>query len=108
MNEPSVFNGPEVTMPKDNIHNTEMGTYEHRVVHNLYAHMQLASTFDGLYRRGHGKLRPFVLTRGHFSGSQRYAAIWTGDNMAEWGHLAASVKMCLTEAGEKVYIFIQN
>lgn len=98
MNEPSVFNGPEITMPKDNVHNTEMGTYEHRVVHNLYAHMQLISTFDGLYRRGEGKYRPFILSRGHFSGSQRYAAIWTGDNMAEWGHLAASVKMCLTEA----------
>lgn len=98
MNEPSVFNGPEITMPKDNVHNTEMGTYEHRVVHNLYAHMQLISTFDGVYRRGNGKYRPFILSRGHFSGSQRYAAIWTGDNMAEWSHLAASVKMCLTEA----------
>lgn len=98
MNEPSVFNGPEVTMPKDNVHNTEMGTYEHRVVHNLYAHMQLMSTFDGLLRRGYNKLRPFILTRGHFSGSQRYAAIWTGDNMAEWSHLAASIKMCLSEA----------
>lgn len=98
MNEPSVFNGPEVTMPKDNVHNTEVGTYEHRVVHNLYAHMQLISTFNGLLRRGNNQFRPFVLTRGHFSGSQRYAAIWTGDNMAEWGHLAISLKMCLTEA----------
>lgn len=98
MNEPSVFNGPEITMPKDNIHNTEIGTYEHRVVHNLYAHQQLRSTFDGLIRRSNGAQRPFILTRGHFSGSQRYAAIWTGDNMADWGHLAASIKMCLSEA----------
>lgn len=37
MNEPSVFNGPEVTMPKDNKHNTPAGTFEHRDVHNLYA-----------------------------------------------------------------------
>lgn len=28
----------------------------------------------------------------------RYAAIWTGDNFAEWGHLEASVKMCLSLA----------
>ncbi|XP_055303269.1 neutral alpha-glucosidase AB-like, partial [Sitodiplosis mosellana] len=98
MNEPSVFSGPELTMPKDNLHNTEMGTYEHRVVHNLYGHMQLMSTFDGLVRRGAGKLRPFILTRSHFSGSQRYAAIWTGDNTAEWGYLQASLKMCLSEA----------
>lgn len=95
MNEPSVFNGPEVTMPKDNIH---YGGFEHRHVHNLYAHMQLLATFDGLTRRNEGKQRPFILTRGHFSGSQRYAAIWTGDNFADWGHLAASIKMCLSES----------
>lgn len=95
MNEPSVFNGPEVTMPKDNKH---FGDFEHRHVHNLYAHMQLLSTFDGLTRRSNGQQRPFILTRGHFAGSQKYAAIWTGDNMADWGHLQASIKMCLTEA----------
>ncbi len=33
MNEPSVFNGPEVTMPKDCLH---YGGFEHRDVHNLY------------------------------------------------------------------------
>lgn len=32
MNEPSVFNGPEVTMHKDAVH----GAWEHRDVHNLY------------------------------------------------------------------------
>ena len=33
MNEPSVFNGPEVTMHKDAIHG---GGWEHRDVHNIY------------------------------------------------------------------------
>lgn len=32
MNEPSVFNGPEVTMHKDATH----GEWEHRDIHNLY------------------------------------------------------------------------
>lgn len=96
MNEPSVFNGPEITMLKDNLH---YGGWEHRDVHNLYAHMQLMSTYDGLTRRGGAhQQRPFILTRGHFAGSQRLATIWTGDNMAEWSHLAASIKMCLSEA----------
>ena len=36
MNEPSVFNGPEVTMPKDCIHH---GGFEHRELHNLYGMM---------------------------------------------------------------------
>lgn len=84
MNEPSVFNGPEGTMPKDNIHQTEVGIYEHRVVHNIYGHMQLISTYDGLYRRGKGNIRPFLLTRSHFAGSQRYAGVWTGDNNWRW------------------------
>jgi alpha 1,3-glucosidase len=93
MNEPSVFNGPEITMLKDNLH---YGGWEHRDVHNLYGHMHIMGTYDGLLRRGAGSLRPFILTRSHFAGSQRYAAVWTGDNMAEWGHLEASIKMCLS------------
>lgn len=40
--------------------------------------------------------RPFILTRSAFPGAQRYAAIWTGDNTAEWGHLAISIPMCLS------------
>ncbi|XP_055615481.1 neutral alpha-glucosidase AB [Toxorhynchites rutilus septentrionalis] len=93
MNEPSVFNGPEITMLKDNIH---YGGWEHRDVHNLYGHMHILSTYEGLVRRGEGNLRPFILTRSHFAGSQRYAAVWTGDNMADWGHMQASIKMCLS------------
>ena len=93
MNEPSVFNGPEITMLKDNLHH---GGWEHRDVHNLYGQMQLKATFDGLVRRASGSLRPFILTRAHFAGSQRYAAVWTGDNAAEWSHLEASIPMCLS------------
>lgn len=94
MNEPSVFNGPEVTMLKDLVH---FGDWEHRDVHNLYGHMHIMGTFDGLLKRDPNQ-RPFILTRAHFAGSQRYAAIWTGDNMAEWGHLQHSIKMCLSES----------
>jgi alpha 1,3-glucosidase len=68
MNEPSVFDLPEVTMPKDNIH---YGGWEHRHVHNTYGLMHVKGTFDGLMRRGNGNLRPFILTRAFFSGSQR-------------------------------------
>ena len=35
-------------------------------------------------------------SRSAFAGTQRIAAIWTGDNMAEWSHLEASVPMCLS------------
>ena len=43
-------------------------------------------------------LRPFVLSRSFFIGSHRWGAIWTGDNMAEWAHLQASVSMVLSHA----------
>ena len=33
-------------------------------------------------RAAYPERRPFVLTRAFFSGSQRYAAVWTGDNKA--------------------------
>lgn len=68
MNEPSVFDVPEITMPRDNIH---LDGWEHRTLHNLYGHMQVMGTFDGAVRRSDGHLRPFILTRAFFSGSQR-------------------------------------
>lgn len=68
MNEPAVFDVPEKTMPRDNIH---YGGWEHRAVHNLYAFMHVKGTHDGLMRRSNGGLRPFILTRAFFAGAQR-------------------------------------
>ncbi|KAG5382157.1 hypothetical protein IGI04_033627 [Brassica rapa subsp. trilocularis] len=93
MNEPSVFNGPEVTMPRDALH---VGGVEHREVHNAYGYYFHMATSDGLVMRGEGKDRPFVLSRAIFPGTQRYGAIWTGDNTAEWEHLRVSIPMLLT------------
>ncbi|XP_057316342.1 neutral alpha-glucosidase AB-like isoform X2 [Hydractinia symbiolongicarpus] len=93
MNEPSVFNGPEITMHKDAVH---YGNWEHRDVHNLYGMYLHMSTFEGHLQRSDGKERPFVLSRAFFAGSQRYGPIWTGDNKADWSHLKASVPMLLS------------
>uniref|UniRef100_A0A4W6F6N1 Glucosidase II alpha subunit n=1 Tax=Lates calcarifer TaxID=8187 RepID=A0A4W6F6N1_LATCA len=92
MNEPSVFNGPEVTMHKDAMH----GAWEHRDVHNLYGFYVQMATAEGLIQRSGGVERPFVLTRAFFAGSQRFGAVWTGDNAAEWDHLKISIPMCLS------------
>ena len=95
MNEPSVFNGPETTMPKDNLH---YGGWEHRDVHNLNGMTFHNATHLALMSRKPGELRrPFVLTRSFFAGSQRLGAMWTGDNQASWDHLAASVPMLLSQ-----------
>nr|XP_057919714.1 neutral alpha-glucosidase AB isoform X3 [Doryrhamphus excisus] len=92
MNEPSVFNGPEVTMHKDAKH----GDWEHRDLHNIYGFYVQMATSEGLIQRSGGVQRPFVLSRAFFAGSQRYGAVWTGDNAAEWGHLKISIPMCLS------------
>ena len=94
MNEPSVFNGPETTMPKDNIHHAH---WEHRDVHNLNGLTFINATYDALLHRDSPSRRPFILTRSFFAGSQRLGAMWTGDNQASWPHLAASIPMILTQ-----------
>ncbi len=94
MNEPSVFNGPETTMPKDNLH---YGNWEHRDVHNINGMTFVNATFDALIHRDPASpRRPFILTRSYYAGSQRLGAMWTGDNQAVWSHLAASIPMILT------------
>ncbi|CAE8687462.1 unnamed protein product, partial [Polarella glacialis] len=97
MNEPSVFNGPEVTMPRDNLHKCSSNSYgvEHRDVHNVYGFYHHMATVEGHLLRA-PNVRPFVLTRSFFAGSHRLGAIWTGDNMAKWEHLAISVPMLVS------------
>ncbi|KAI5737505.1 hypothetical protein M8J76_014234 [Diaphorina citri] len=105
MNEPSVFNGPEVTMPKDCKH---YGDVEHRELHNIYGFTNVMATFEGLLKRSNYQQRPFILTRSGFAGSQRFGAIWTGDNMAEWSHLKISLPMCWSFCGADVGGFFKN
>ncbi|DBA85180.1 TPA: hypothetical protein ACH3X2_005892 [Trebouxia sp. C0005] len=98
MNEFSVFNGPEITMPKDNLH---YGEVEHRDLHNLNGALVHMATAQGLVERGKSIFgsdgdRPFVLSRSFFAGSQRTGPIWTGDNAASWEHLRLSVPMLLS------------
>ncbi|KAF7880397.1 uncharacterized protein EAF02_007243 [Botrytis sinoallii] len=93
MNEPSVFNGPETTMPKDNLH---FGNWEHRDVHNVNGLTFVNATYEAMVERKKGELRrPFILTRSFYAGSQRMGAMWTGDNQASWDHLAAAFPMIL-------------
>uniref|UniRef100_A0A665WHS9 Glucosidase, alpha; neutral C n=1 Tax=Echeneis naucrates TaxID=173247 RepID=A0A665WHS9_ECHNA len=93
MNEPSVFDGPEQTMPKDAVH---YGGWEHRELHNLYGFYQHMATLEGLITRSGGSERPFILSRSFFAGSQRLGAVWTGDNVASWEYLKISIPMLLS------------
>ena len=93
MNEPSVFSGPETTSPKDLITHESV---EIRSDHNIYGMTYHEATFEAMKTR-YGNKRPFILTRAYFSGSQRTAAMWTGDNMSKWEYLKISIPMILTQ-----------
>lgn len=70
---------------------------EHREWHNLYGMLFQRSTMEGLIRRNKEQnIRPFVLSRSFFAGSQKYGSIWTGDNAAEWSHLRIASPMLLS------------
>jgi alpha-glucosidase len=94
MDEPSVFDVPNGTMPDEVIFDNDGQPATHREMHNLFGQLMSRSTFEGLSR-----LRPderaFVLTRSSFAGGQRYAAVWTGDATADWPTLRQSISMQL-------------
>ncbi|KAI8369142.1 glycosyl hydrolases family 31-domain-containing protein [Choanephora cucurbitarum] len=95
MNEPSVFNGPEITIQKEMVHD---GRWENRVLHNLYATLSHKATSDGVRERTAVQKRPFVLGRGYYAGVQRAGPIWTGDNMANWESLKYTNPMILSNS----------
>ena len=94
MNEPSIFNGPETTAPKDLIHKDG---FEERSIHNIYGLTVHETTYNSMKEiYNTSNKRPFVLTRSFYAGSQRTAATWTGDNVANWDYLKASIPMVLS------------
>lgn len=94
MNEPSDFVHADKTIPLDVRFNGDHGPCDHRSAHNIYGMQMARGTFDGVERLRPDE-RPFVLTRAGYSGVQRYAAVWTGDNASSWKHLRMSVPMQL-------------
>lgn len=105
MNEPADASNDEKTLPQNSIHRDDNGNiYLHKEVHNLYGLMEAMSTYDGMTNIKKGE-RPFILTRAAFAGTQRYAALWTGDNSSVWEHLELSIPMFLN-LGLSGYSFV--
>ena len=92
MNEPALFVPPTGTMPPDARHDNEGLQTDHREIHNVYGMLMTRSTFEGLSRLRPDD-RPFVLTRATFSGGQRYAALWPGDNVSTWTALQGTIPL---------------
>lgn len=94
MNEPAILGGRD--FPDDvrfAFADRGSGATDHREAHNVYGLLMARATFEGL-REVRPAERPFLLTRACFSGSQRYAAAWTGDNVSTWEHLLLSIRIC--------------
>ncbi|CAM3102913.1 TIM-barrel domain-containing protein [Paenibacillus sediminis] len=93
MNEPAVFNESK-TMDLDVVHRNNGKPKTHEELHNLYGMLMSKATFEGMRKLSNDE-RPFVLTRAGYSGIQRYAAVWTGDNRSFWEHMAMAMPMVL-------------
>ncbi|HYW34295.1 MAG TPA: glycoside hydrolase family 31 protein [Balneolaceae bacterium] len=92
MNEPSVFGGktmPYITQFDKDGH--KASEYE---MHNEYGLLEAKATYNGL-KKANPNRRPFIVSRAGFSGIQRYAAIWTGDNTARWQDVALTMPMVM-------------
>lgn len=97
MNEPSVFDGPNGTIPENCIHlgGGNLPAGRHSMWHNAYGRLMVEASRDGILAANPDK-RPFILSRSNLLGGQRYAAMWTGDNAASYDHMKLSVPMSLT------------
>ena len=94
MDEPAVFGRKGGSMPLDVVFDNEGQPTDHREIHNVYGQLMSRATYEGLAQLRTNE-RPFVLTRASFAGGQRYAAVWTGDNTADWASLRQSVSTLL-------------
>ncbi|MHB1177205.1 MAG: glycoside hydrolase family 31 protein [Daejeonella sp.] len=88
MNEPAVFGAG--TFPDDVRHNYDGFHGSHRKAHNVYGMQMVRATYEGLKKLQKNK-RPFTITRAGYAGVQRYASVWTGDNVASWEHLKLGI-----------------
>lgn len=90
MNEPAAFGTDSKTIPLG----SKQGRHWHAEVHNLYGYHMSQATSEGMKALNPDK-RPFALTRSGFTGIQKYAFVWTGDNHSYWDRLEMSIPMIL-------------
>lgn len=97
LDEPHIYHHPGKTFPPDVPHAGDGQPGTHARYHNVYGMQMARATYEGLKKLRPSE-RPFVLTRAGFAGVQRYSAVWTGDNVSSWDHLALTIPM-LTNMG---------
>ncbi len=94
MNEPAMFKVNRLSFPDDVRHDYDGAPADHRKAHNIYGMQMTRASYEGLKALQPAK-RPFLLGRANYSGGQRHAALWTGDNVASWEHLQIANRQCI-------------
>lgn len=86
---------PEVH-PSDTLHTLDNGAVVNAdAIHNVYGHQWAKMLYENQLDL-HPNVRPFILMRSGFAGSQRYGMIpWTGDVSRSWGGLQPQVELSL-------------
>jgi alpha-glucosidase len=70
------------------------GTLPHAAHRNQYGLGMQMATQAGFLRQAANE-RPFILSRSGYTGSSRYAAIWSGDNISNYFYLGLSIPTAL-------------
>lgn len=89
MNEPATWGQ---SMPDLMTFNFDGEGATHKEARNVYGQLMARATREGMEQLNPGE-RPFVLTRAGYAGIQRYAAVWTGDNVASEEHMLLGCRM---------------
>lgn len=64
---------------------------------NMYSYNLHKATYHGLNNlKGRENKRNFIIGRGSFTGSHRFAGLWTGDNSSDWDFLKMNVSQVLS------------
>ena len=90
MNEPTILTEDHLLDPNTShkLDNDELVL--HKNVRNLYPLFQNKATYEAFLEAG---TEPFILTRSGYSGIQKYAAVWTGDNKSTWDDVKLQISM---------------
>ncbi len=78
-------------MPNNVLFDFDGAPTTHLQARNVYALGMVRASYEGM-KAATGQ-RPFMLTRAAYAGSQRYSALWTGDNTATDEHMLLGVRM---------------
>ncbi|BAZ48304.1 glycoside hydrolase family protein [Nostoc sp. NIES-4103] len=98
MNEPALDDRPfgdpgnKISFPLDALQGPTDERTNHAETHNLYGLMMAQASYQAA-KKSRPTERSFILTRSGYAGTQRWSAVWTGDNQSLWEHLEMSLPM---------------